>query len=118
MVGRDIFLPLGILGVVVKYPSVCGGDPPMERFPCLVTVMTLYWLQRRQQKNILWSSSGVNFLSLIYYHLSVVSSGRMYGNISRSWWIYFSRRSLVWGIIFYFDEDVGGVVSCGLKSLV
>ena len=80
----------------------------MESFPCLVNVMDLDWFQGRQQTKSLWSSSGTNFLSLIYYHSSVVSSGRMYGNIFRSCWIYFSRRSLVWWIIFSCAGDVGG----------
>ena len=38
----------------------------------------------------------------------VVSPGRMYDNISIYWWIYFSSRSLVWGIIFSCAGYVGG----------
>ena len=43
LLGKEIFLPLGVLVIVVKYPSVCGGDPPMVVFTCLVTVMSLDW---------------------------------------------------------------------------
>ena len=31
-----VFFPLGILGIVMKYPSVCGGDPPMSRFTLFI----------------------------------------------------------------------------------
>ena len=49
LVGREIVLPLGILGVVVKSPSLGGGDTPMAIFPCLVAEMTLGWFRRHKQ---------------------------------------------------------------------
>ena len=83
LVGREIVLPLGILGNVVKSPIVGGDDPPMAVFSCLVTMMMLDWLRRRQQTKRLWISSGMHFLSLLHCFSSVVSLERMYGNISR-----------------------------------
>ena len=68
----------------------------------------LDWFPRRQQTKILWSTSGMNFLSLLYCFSSVVSPRRMYGNISRYWCMYFSISSLVWGIRFYCAGYVGG----------
>ena len=65
----------------------------MARFPWLVIVVTLGWFQRRQQTNILWSSSGMNCLSLLHYFLPGVSPAWMYGNMYISWWMYFSSRS-------------------------
>ena len=70
--------------------------------------MMLDWFWRCQQTKSLFSSSGMNFLSLLHFFSSVVSPGQMYGNISRYWWIYFSSRSLVWGIRFYCAGDIGG----------
>ena len=67
LIGRDIVLPLGFLGNVVKSPSGGGSDLPMERFPCLVTVMTLYWFWRCQQTRSLWSYSDMNFLSFLHF---------------------------------------------------
>ena len=65
MVGREIVLPLVILGIVVKSSGVGCGDPPLSKFICLVTVMRLGWFQRRQHTKSLWSSYGMNFLSLL-----------------------------------------------------
>ena len=47
-------------------------------------------------------------LSLLHCFSSGVSPRRMYGNISISWWMYFSSRSLVWGTIFSCAVYVGG----------
>ena len=47
MVEREIVLPLGILGIMVKSPIVGGGDSPMVRL--LDTVMTLDLFSRLQQ---------------------------------------------------------------------
>ena len=49
----------------------------------------------------------MKFLSILHCFSSVVSPGRMYGNISRYWWIYFSSISLVLGIIFTCAVYVG-----------
>ena len=66
--GRVVyFLTFGILGVVVVSLCLGCGDSAVTRFPYLVTVMTLYWFRRRQHKNSLWSSSGMNFLSLLFF---------------------------------------------------
>ena len=85
MLGQEIVLPLGFWEIVVNYPSVGGGNPPIVRFTYLVTVMTLDWYRIRQKTNNLWNSSGVNFLSHLHFFSSVVSPGQMYGNISRYW---------------------------------
>ena len=70
------FLPLVILGIVVNSPSFGYGVSPMTRFPCLVSVMTLYWFRRRQHKIILWSSSEMNVFPLLYFFSSGVSPRR------------------------------------------
>ena len=67
---------------MAKFFIVGGGDPPMARFIGLLTLMTLYWFQRRERTKRLWSSSGMKFLSLLYCFSSVVSHGQMNGNIS------------------------------------
>ena len=99
---------LGYFGVVVNSPSLGGGDSLMARFLSLVSVMMLYWFLMRQHKNILWSSSGMNFLPLLHCFSSGVSPGQRSCNIYISWWIYSSSRSLVRAIRVSCDGYVEG----------
>ena len=39
LVGWEIVLTFGILGIVEKSPSIGGGEPPMSRLPFLTAVM-------------------------------------------------------------------------------
>ena len=118
MVGREIVLPLGILGIVVKSPSVGGGDPPMGRFTCLVNGITLDWLLRRQYTKSLWISSGMNFLSLLHCFHQWCLPGRCMG-------IYpdlggYNSVAEVWcgESDFIVMEMLGGMFYCVLKSLL
>ena len=64
---------LGVLEIVVGSPSLGCGDSPMTSLPCLVTVMTLYWFWMCHHKKSLWSTSGMNFLSLLHFFIRGVS---------------------------------------------
>ena len=91
---------LGLLEIVEKYPSVGGGKPPIARPPCLDAVMASEQFWKQQKTNILWSSSGLKFLSPMHCLASGVLPGCMSGQMYKSCFMYLSKIHLERGCGF------------------